>query len=547
MELITRMRSRLQGVALLVIFLSFSGGIVSPLYAQETRLEALVEFIAGQNIYFNVGTSDGITTNDSLVAYRGNRRLGLLQIIGVTTSRTVTTFAEAPFAVTRGDVITLEVLAGEQPDDTVAETPTDPVDTTPERRSVFEGGRTGAQLPPVDEGIRISGRLALSMDLTSVTTEGLQSDFERTRNYQIPTVSLRASVEELPANLRININSRFAHRGNDSRLGIPPTNSLRVYQLNVEHANPGSPFQARLGRFFNPVESFSGFWDGVGFSYMPTEGFGAGVLGGFQPERGNEHFVTDLPKYSAFGAYAYRSDDGSQRYNASVSFHQVLPDDDVLSTHTFVGVNHSFHSRGFRLRNLFQIDQDPVTDSWELTRLQVYSMIPVSRSISLRGRYLMRKPYNLFLPENTIGYRRERVSGGFALRAFSGTFSADVSVNTSEISERSYTYSGFASVPRLGALDLGFTAMVNYWRRDDDADVIYITPSISRNFGSLLTQLQYHFQQSNFDVIESTNHTMELAFNLPLGNRIRSSIRLQSRWGESTSMFRVYTTLWTRL
>ena len=536
--------SRLLGLLALLIV---SGFVVMPSYSQETRLIATVEFVAGQNLYLNVGLADGITDSDSLMAYRNNRPLGLLRILGVTESRTVVTYAGTPFPITRGNELTVAILAGARADAPVAEVPADTTSDEPERQSVFEGGRTGAQLPPVKEGIRVTGRLSLSLDLNTTQTSGLSSLFERDRTYTIPVINLRTSVEHLPGNLRFNINSRFANRSNESRLGISPENSLRIYQLNLEYAPTTSLFEARLGRFFNPYETFSGYWDGLGLFYAPDSGLGAGVLGGFQPTRANEDFTNELPKYTAFGTYAYRNDDGTARYNANVSFHQVFPDSPELSTHTFIGFAHTLNVNQFRIRNLVQIDQDPIDDSFTLSRFQAYGIIPVTKSFSLRARYLLRKPYNIFLTENFFGYQRERVSGGFSVRTFTGIFSADVSMNTSEVTDRSYAYNGYATLPRTNFFDLGFSAMVNYWRRDDSADVLYIVPSISRYFGRSMAQVQYHYQSSNFDVIESTNHTVEGVITFPIGNRIRSSIRLQSRFGDFNNTFRIYTTLWTRI
>lgn len=537
------MNLRLVALCVLLCIYGFMGSIA---FAQETRIDALVEFIAGQNIYLNVGLSDGINETDSLMAYREGQQVGILRLVGVTESRTVATFAGTPFPVTRGDILSIAILSGLQNSEPIAPPPADTSGTEPARQSVFEGGRTGVQLPPVEGGIRVTGRLSLSMDLNTANTKGLRSFFERERIYRIPVLNLRASIEELPGNLRFNINTRYAHRNNQSRLGISPLNSFRMYQLNLEYATPDSPFEARLGRFFNPAETFSGYWDGLGLFYAPDYGLGAGILGGFQPRRANEQFTTDFPKYSVFGSYAYRNDDGSTRYNANVSFHQVFPES-PFSTHSFLGVTHTLNAKKLRLRNLLQLDQDPFSDSWTISRFQVHGIIPVNTTFSLRGRYILRKPYNILLTEDVFGYKRERLSGGFSVRAFTGTFSADVSANTSEITDRSFTYTGFASIPRINFWDLGVSTMVHYWRRDDSADVIYIVPSISRHFGPMLAQLQYHYQESTYDVIGSSNHTLEGVLNFPIGKRVRSSVRIQSRWGDFNNTFRVYTTLWTRI
>lgn len=533
------------GLALLLLL---TGLIAPPAHGQDVNLEALVELIAGQNIYLNVGQSEGINEADTLIAYRDGEQLGLLRVVGVTETRTVATFVDTPFPVTRGDTLTIVITEGVDIAPPVAEVPEETAEEQPERQSVFEGGRTGVRLPPVEEGIRVTGRLSLSLDVNSSQTKGLRSAFDRDRLYRIPIVNFRASVEELPGDLRINVNTRYAYRYNDNtRLGISPLNALRVYQLNLEYDTPDSPFEARLGRFFNPAETFSGYWDGLGLSYMPDAGFGAGILGGFQPTRANEQFTADFPKYSVFGSYGYRNDDGSTRYNANVSFHQVLPDSPLLSNHTFLGFAHTLNAQQFRIRNLVQIDQDPFSDSWKVSRFQVYGLVPVNKSLSFRARYLVRRPYSILLTSDVFGYKRERLSGGFSVRAFTGTFSADVAVNTSELIERNLTYTGFASIPRTNLFELGVSTSVHYWRRDDGADVLYIAPAISRSFGRTRAQLQYYYQRTNFDVIASSNHTLEGALNFPIGNRIRSSVRLQSRWGDFNNLFRIYTTLWTRI
>ena len=544
MELIEGLYRR-AGVRFYTLFVILLAVSATSVFAQEVRLEATVEFIAGQDIYLSVGSEDGIGASDSLVAFRGNEQLGPLRIVGVTTSRTVATFAGEPFAVTRGDVLTIVVRSGENiVDESIAQQPQDSV-AQPGRQSVFEQGTTGRQFPPVEEGIRVSGRLALGMDLTSSTTNGVRSAGEQARNYQIPSANLRARVEELPGGLRVNVDSRFAYRNSESALGINPLNSLRIYQLNIEHDRPGSAFEGRVGRFFNPAETFSGFWDGAGLAYAPDEGFGAGALAGFQPDRADEGFSDELPKYTVFGSFAHRAQEA--QYNANLSFHQVFPSDPLLSTHTFLGFSHTFRQKLFRLRNLVQVDQNPENDEWTLTRIQVHGIVPIGDKFSLRARYFLRRPYQIYRAENQIGYERDRISGGFTMRAFTGVVSADVSTNSSDIEGRSYTYTSFVNIPQINLFDLGFSTLVHYWTRGSEADVIYVAPALFRYFGRAYTQLQYQYQQSSFDEFTAANHAVEWSVNFPVGRRLRSSIRLQSRWGDTTSMYRLFTTLWMKI
>ena len=90
-----------------------------------------------------------------------------------------------------------------------------------------------------------------------------------------PTLRLRAAVTRLPGGLRLETNLRAAYRS--SSMGLLETSpSLRVYQASVEKEFTMVPLQLRLGRFYNPYESYGGYLDGV-LARVGRQGFGVGV------------------------------------------------------------------------------------------------------------------------------------------------------------------------------------------------------------------------------------------------------------------------------
>lgn len=528
----------------LVLWMVGGSGLVQ---AQEAELTVQVAFIAGQNMYLSAGSEAGLAVDDTLVAFRDARRLGLLQVLGITRSRAVTTFAGPAFAVTRGDTLTLVVASARSlpPPITTPEAAADTV-RRPARVSVFTRGSTLVRLPPVEEGIRVTGRLMLGLDLLTSKTQGQRSSFERTRVYQIPSATLKATVEDLPLALRFNVNGRVAYRSNESRLGINPTRSVRIYQLNLERALPDAPVQVRAGRFFNPAETFSGFWDGVGLAYAPRGGFGAGVLAGVQPRRADEQFSTDLPKYTLFGQYRHRNPTGGTRYEAGASFHQVRPNNG-LRTHTFLGVAQTFWWQRVRLRQLLQLDRDPERDAWTITRFQVQGVLPAGRRVTVRGRYLLRRPYQILRTSQMVGYERTRLSAGFSVRAYQGVLSMDLATNASDRTTRSYTSTAYLTFPNIRMLGVGVSALLNYWSRADGATVLYLAPGVSRTLGRVASRLEYQFQRSTFDPITATRHAVELSLNVPLARRIRAGLLLRTQRGAYATSNRAYASLWIPL
>ena len=106
--------------------------------------------------------------------------------------------------------------------------------------------------------------------------------------------------------MRLNTSMRLSHRTSPDEV-IQPVTSLRFYQFDLEKRFEAAPLQLHLGRFHNPFDDFSGYWDGM-MVHLGDEGLGAGVAVGFEPNLWNETFSSDLPKVSGFLDYTGRGE-----------------------------------------------------------------------------------------------------------------------------------------------------------------------------------------------------------------------------------------------
>ena len=84
-------------------------------YAQQSgAIEATVTQLAGMNVYLNAGQNDGIAEGDTLrlLSPPVGRRL---LVVKATRSQSITGFLGAPFALTRGQKLSLFLFKGVAP------------------------------------------------------------------------------------------------------------------------------------------------------------------------------------------------------------------------------------------------------------------------------------------------------------------------------------------------------------------------------------------------------------------------------------------------
>lgn len=378
---------------------------------QTAGVDITVEYVAGSNIYIDAGRARGLSDGDTVLVFPvdGSLLLGTMQVISASSDKAVLTFAGDPFPVTRGDRLRITF-------DAVPGAGTRTADVVPEER-----GRAGVA---GDYGPRMTGRLTIDLDLLRSELRFPESGLESVkRAFAIPALGFRATIDRLPGDLTVSTNLRFAYRYS-SDAAIEPEASARVYEANVGRRF-GDVAQVQVGRFYNPFERFSGYWDGVLVRFGGRD-LGAGFVTGFQPELADEGFNSSLPKYTAFVDYRYRA--GKLAYDGDLSFHQIQPRNG-LQPHTYFGWGQRLSLGRLRLYSNLQVDRDPGDASWTVSELFVNSSLRLAERLYLDGRYSQRRPYLIWLGDRPFGERREQAGLGLTYRVLGGFLGADVTAN----------------------------------------------------------------------------------------------------------------------
>jgi len=506
------------------------GSVAGRVQAQEpTRVVVVVEQIAGSNVYLNAGTAVGIHANNTLGVHREPEgpELGRFQVVSTTEKRSVVTFIGAPFSVTRGDSLHLSfrpspVAAGRAARQADASTATLPRPA---------GSELARQAP------HVSGRLSFDFSSIHSETEGLGTDPETVkRDFSTPTAALRMRISQLPGGFQFNTSARVSHRSSTGNL-IEPSTSVRIYQASLEKSFQALPLNIQLGRFYNRYETYSGYWDGLLLHVGKRFGIGAAL--GFEPDRLNQAFSSTLPKYSVFLDYHHHGQASS--YSADVSFHQVRPEDGTPD-HTF-GLSQRVRVNRFSLSQNLQVDRNPESDRWVVTRAQARASVPLGTRADFHAGYTLRQPYQFGRSIDVILFRRDHINAGLTFWVGSGTVSADVSTADQEGQGRYYNYSSSLSFPRTGLLGFGVSVAGSYWTEDTNRGLL-LSPVLSRSFGVVQSRLTYQYYRSETERNTITSHAADVSLSFPLSARIRSTLRARVSQGDNLSSTGLYTSLW---
>lgn len=499
--------------------------VVRSAEAQDQGLRTVIEQIAGSDVYLSVGSEAGLATGDTVQAFRDadGEYLGALRVTAVSATRSVVTFLDRPFPLTRGTTVQLRFTAAP------------PVPAAPAAAAAASTPRTAAR-----NGPRVRGRFSLDFNGMQSTTTWMSNVEERVeRRFATPSISLRLTATQLPGGFTFETTGRATYRYSDPEI-VQPDLSVRVYQLSVAKEFDHAPIQFRLGRFYNPYELYSGYWDGA-LLRVGGRGFGVGVVAGFQPDRANEGPSTDLPKYTAFADYAVGR--GAVRYSGDLSFHQVKPKGEYLD-HTFAGWSQALRVGGFRLTSDLQVDRDPELSEWKVTRARVTGAIPVARGFTLSGRYAHDRPYFLFRTSDFLPFARDQVGGGFDWFGGNASLRADVTANRFDDGGWSMSYGGSFGFQRTAVLGLGLNAGGTYWTLDTGA-ALQAFGDLTRRFGRVDVRGSYQFYRTEWDPTAVVTHTGALSLIVPLGARLYTMLQARSQQGSNLVSNSIQFSLWT--
>lgn len=508
------------------------GLCVPSAFGQEKRLSVIIEHIAGPNLYLNAGRREGLQKQDTVRVMRQGRVLGRWYVISSSSRRSVVTFVGPSFPVARGDTLVIRYTPA-------------PVKTASGQGNRAAGDRPPSLLGTMPQPARrasgrpapeITGRLIMEFSSLQSETRSVRAGVPvTTRTFTTPALSLRAQGRHLPGGLRAGVHLRLAQRNGPGTL-LRPARSLRIYQASLEKT--GRRGQVKAGRFYSTHERFSGYWDGL-LGYLEGGLFGAGVLAGFEPDRANEGFSSERPKTTVF--VTFHAGEEAIRYEADVSVHRVFPQDGY-APHTFAGWTQDLRVRRFRLRNVVQVDRNPATASWIVTRLQVRAAVPLPGPLSLVGRYHMRRPYLLTRSGDPIAYRRDQATAEVNLRLGDGSLGIHATTNLYEQGNGARTYGAFLSLPRLLG-GVGLNGSASYWTRGATT-ARFLSGGLSRSVRRVQARLRYTWYQSDAATRTLQTHTLSASLNFPVKGRVYGSLRGSLQRGRDLANSTLFASLW---
>jgi hypothetical protein len=363
------------------------------------------------------------------------------------------------------------------------------------------------------------------MSASRSTTLVGQTDPESVqRTFATPVLRVDATVPEAIGGFTLRTSLRAAHRHASGSV-IAPSTSVRVYAAHLERDFENAPLRIAFGRFSNPVEAYSGYWDGL-LVRVGGKGLGVGAIVGFEPERWNEKPSTERPKTTAFLDLDRRG--RSWRWRGSVSAHTLRPTND-LPTHTYLGATQRLSLGGLTLSQRLQVDRDPSDGAWRISRLLVRGSVVLGGPVALRAGFSRRESYVLggvqpFAP------RSDRMDAGLSIRGKGGFLSADVGINEDVQGNRTWGTAGTFVVYRIAGLGAtGASGSLMRWT-GPNGDIISASPSLSRDLGSARIRLGYRFSHADYLARVTTTHGTYASADIRLADGVRLFGRVRAQW-----------------
>lgn len=505
-----------------------------PAAAQDGR--GRVEYVAGATIYITVPDANTWAAGDTvrIAAATGADWLGQARVLGVASARLALEWlaGRVPFAA--GDSVRIERPRAATPELEPA---------LPPPGAVERGETRGLPAPAAaaSHALRASGRIGIELDAARSSAEWIGAAYDNTS--VLPSVRLRGAVSGLPGGLRVRANLRGAYRHDDAGV-LGPAAQLFANELSLERS--GRSVQLQAGRFPNPYEPYSGYWDGALLRVGTLHGAGAGVAYGFEPRYGNQVVDTRRRKAAAFiDVHRYGS---TVRYDGDLSVHRSWQDDTVAATG--VGWTQQLGIGRVRVSQLLRLDDG--ADGWTVGLAQLALSAPVGPALRLRLRFTHDDPHAFYRLPAGSAWRTRRL--GAALGWFGPDASAGVDAGgawselgaaADSADERTArTLGAWLDVPRL-PIGVGFDVHASRWT-SGDRKTLQVSPGVRRSFGSALLRAGYQLYHQELGPDPVDTHAVSGAFSTRLG-RGDVDVSIRHEWGDGIRNTRLLTGYWITL
>jgi hypothetical protein len=466
-------------------------------------------------------------TGDTLAARLDSLDIVQLRVIGASSASSLLTWIGTPAELAVGDKLVLTVRVWEvEAEEAEANQPARvSLLASPDRRTT-----RARPARSVDFRGSVLVSLAAVRSTTRPESEFLES---HTNTFATPSIALRSVLSGLPGGTSFSFHARASHRHSSGGILDQP-NSLRLYQFSLSKEESGRPVAIQVGRFSNRNEPESGYWDGV-LLETRLRHVEFGLAAGLEPDRFDEGFRSDLPKYSAH--VLIKPDLGRASWATNLSFTQMRPSNAWL-THSYFGFDQRIRYGVLLLAADAQLDRNPEMDHWILSRFRSRASFSLFHGGTVHVRHSIRRPYAYWRADDVLSYRRDQSSAGFNYGGERGHIGAYVTRNTFDEVDEAFTYSLNASLKDIPLLHLDLGSSASYWTRRT-SETRYATFTIGRQISAARVQLLYSLYRADVSQIRSETQTVGGSIQLPLWSGTQVSLQGRTLFGRelvSTSM-----------
>lgn len=491
-------------------------------HAQERRT-VTIDYVGVEGVYLAVGSEQGVTAGDTLGVFASltaPEPLARLVLLSVTRRRSVAEVLGNATSMERGAEILIElpVLAAAIDEEVPAVTappgapPSASADLTARRASVR------ASSAP-----RVTGRLALDIDARETRTSWTGDlSGETRRRFATPTTRLSMTASGLPGGFTVRTSVRAAYRYTELDFGLPAT-TYRTFELSAEKHFDAAPVTLRLGRFHNPYESYSAYWDGVLLRVGKPRGIGLGVVAGFQPERYNEGLSSAMPKVTGFADLRFRGT--GWRYDSDLSVHRLRPEDSV--NRTFVGWTQRLTIARVTLDQRLRMDRSGESREWAVSQLRLRAGVGLGATVRLRATYNRARRSALLDEALFTAPDREETTLGVAIRG--GAASLDVDAGRTLWDDEHGIFVSARTWLSLGSA--AFVLSGRRWERLDQASTS-VAPGFIVPLGPVDTRLTYRLYETAGTTTLRT-HAVDVSLMARFARMYSVTVRGQQQWGEN--------------
>lgn len=503
------------------------------------RVPASVDYVSADGIYLGVGADAGALRGDTVDVFAdvdAAEPMGSVVFTSVTRRRSVVEALGLAREVRTGETlfVALQVRAA-------SSAPT----TDGAGAATVEAARAASTSPrsaAAGRGVRVSGRLALELDARATRTSWSGGLFGETeRRFATPTSRLALVASGLPGGLDVRANLRATYRYDDLP-GGPPSTTVRAYELAAVKRFQAVPLEVMVGRFANPYEGYSAYWDGALVRLGGTRGPGVGVAVGFEPALHDEGFSDALPKVTGFTNLALRG--SAWRYDTDVSVHFLRPT--RAARRGFIGWSQRLSVGSVDISQRVRVEGGVDGRPWDVSDLRLRARWALSEPLGVRATYGRSRATWMAFDPAVLGLlpieapAREELGLGIDLTGGSAWLSLDGDRMARDGAETSLSLAGSLGV-RLRAVDLHLA--VRRWARDA-AETIAVAPGAGWRLGPTEWRVGYRYYRADLDPADDRSHAAEASVAFALARALHVSLSGERIWGPTLRGTRARISLW---